>query len=307
MKEVGIFCRAVGPGPRGAKPLGDSTARRRVDPVVRPVLDAPALVVEPATRTARRTLVVADLHLGLGASADRPEGPPGGSARSLAEELVRLLRDQDAETVLIAGDIKHPIVGTPPALRPIVFDFFATLLTEGFGAEVVLGNHDVGLVRHLPREVEVHPAAGLARDGVGVFHGHRWPSNAVLRSPVVVAGHLHPGFRLAPTREHPAGKRPCWVRVEVAPRPPPKRRRRRRHAELGAREVIVLPPFNPLAGIESLNRGRPARGRSFLVGRFLSRGVARAYLLDGTDLGVLTKLGVHDPPKAAAGRSRSDR
>jgi uncharacterized protein len=205
--------------------------------------------------------------------------------------------------VVVAGDVKHPIVGTPPALRPVLFDFFATLLSEGYGAEVVLGNHDVGLARHLPREVVVHSAAGVARDGVGIFHGHRWPSNAVLRAPVIVTGHLHPGFRLAPTPDEPTGKRPCWVRVEVAPIPHLSRRRRR-HALLTAREVIVLPPFNPLAGIESLNRERPARGRSFLFGRFLSRGIARAYLLDGTDLGVLPTDPGPARPKGAAARAR---
>jgi|HubBroStandDraft_1064217.scaffolds.fasta_scaffold01992_2 metallophosphoesterase superfamily enzyme len=278
-----------------------------MEPVVRPVLDAPALVVEASGRRAQRTLVVADLHLGLGASPDRPGGPPGGSASFLAGQLLRLLRDQRADALLIAGDVKHPIVGTPPALRPILFDFFAAILSEGFASEVVLGNHDVGLVRYLPREVVVHPATGLARDGVGVFHGHRWPSNAVLRSPVVVSGHLHPGFRLAPTAEDPSGKRPCWVRVEVTPPPPPKGRRRRKHADLTSREVIVIPPFNPLAGIESLNRKRPARGRSFLFGRFLSRGVARAYLLDGTDLGVLAMPAVPDRRTAAAARPRSGR
>jgi uncharacterized protein len=272
-----------------------------VEPKIRPIPDAPALLLDgPRVRS----VVVADLHLGLGGSPDRPAGPPEGSAAFLADSLLELLRANGASSLVIAGDVKHPIVGTPPLLRPVVFDFFAHLLCEGVAVDVVLGNHDVGLVPHLPREVTVHPATGVVRDGVGIFHGHCWPSNAVLRSSRVVAGHLHPGFRLAPTPEHPIGKRPCWVRVEVAPPGRPSRRRRR-HAELRAREVVILPPFNPLAGIEALNRARPARGRSFLFGRFLSRGVARAYLLDGTDLGVLpTGSQLGRPSRGAARSSR---
>ncbi|MGA9839237.1 MAG: hypothetical protein WBE40_01570 [Thermoplasmata archaeon] len=251
-----------------------------------PIPDEPALVLGGPGPAALRRVLIADLHLGLGGDAQRPGGPPEGSAESLAAHLVRLLRSQQAAGVVVVGDVKHPIVGVPPALRPYVFDFFARVLSEGFSAEVVLGNHDVGLVRHLPREVTVRPASGFVVEGVGIFHGHCWPSNAVLRAPRLVTGHLHPGFRLAPTSDDPIGKRPCWVRVELVPRAP-RSRRRRRHGELRAREIVVLPPFNPLAGIEALNRQRPARGRSFLFGRFLSRGTARAYLLDGTDLGTI--------------------
>ena len=252
-----------------------------------PVPDSPALIIEPSGRSAPRTLVIADLHLGLGSTPERPLGPPEGAADRLAERLIEIARSARADAVVIAGDAKHPIVGTPPALRPVVFDFFAELLREGLTVELVLGNHDVGIVRHLPREVLVHPATGVVRGEIGIFHGHRWPSNPVLRAPRLVAGHLHPGFRLAPTADDPEGKRRCWVRVERTA-PASNSSRRRRHIEPLAREVVILPAFNPIAGTEALNRERPARGRSFLYRRFLARGVARAYLLDGTDLGTLT-------------------
>jgi uncharacterized protein len=271
-----------------------------------PVPNVPALVIEPGRRRDPRGLVVSDVHLGLGASPERPAGPFEGTGEALADELIRVVRWTRTDGVLIAGDAKHPIVGTPPPLRPVVFEFFARLLREELRVELVLGNHDVGLVRHLPREVEVHPAEGVVRHGVGIFHGHRWPSDDVLRADRLVAGHLHPGFRLAPTVEDPVGKRRCWVRVELPP-PAPRPLRRRRHAELLAREMVVLPAFNPLAGTEALNRERPARGRSFLYRRFLARGTARAYLLDGTDLGRLVIPEGTGPPAeggASAHRGR---
>jgi uncharacterized protein len=249
-------------------------------------------------------MLVADLHLGLGGTSVLPGGPPEASAESMAERLASLARAERATTVVVAGDVKHPIVGAPAPLRPHLFDFFTLLLADGLAVEVVLGNHDVGLVRFLPREVVVHSAAGAVRDGVGVFHGHRWPSDEVLRSSRLVAGHLHPGYRLAATADDPSGKRPCWVRVTVEPGPPRPRRRRRR-PDLAAREIVILPAFNPLAGIEALNRQRPARGRSFLFGRFLSRGAARAYLLDGTDLGPIPT--VASPSRPTPGSSRSPR
>ena len=251
--------------------------------VLRPVPGTPTLLLEPKG-PGLRTLILADLHLGLGGSRERPGGPPEGSAQRLAETLRATAEAERAVRVLVAGDVKHPIVGTPAPLRPVVFDFFGALLSSGLQVEVVLGNHDVGLVRHLPREVVVHPPTGTVIDRVGVFHGHTWPSVRVLRAPTLVVGHLHPGFRLAPTPEDPMGKRRCWLRLEL---PPPQVRRGRRAGrhQIRSREMIVLPAYNPLAGTEALNRQRPARGRTFLYHRFLSRGTARAYLMDGTDLG----------------------
>jgi len=276
--------------------MARSTGPARVEVPLRPIPGAAALHLGEVGSGA---VIVADLHLGLAGTLSLPGGPPEGSAEMMALQLDDLLRGRGASTLLVAGDVKHPIVGAPPPLRPVLFEFFSYLLRQGHRVELVLGNHDVGLARHVPREVVIHPPSGTVRDGVGIFHGHRWPSDRVLRSSRLVTGHLHPGFRLAPTRDEPDGKRPCWVRVEL---PPPARtpRRKRAHAPLRAREIVVLPAFNPLSGIESLNRQRPARGRSFLFGRFLSRGVARAYLLDGTDLGPIPTTGPRLPARRGA-------
>jgi len=279
------------------------TARRTAGPgpapgAIAPVRDRAALALWTGAAT---TIVVSDLHLGLGDEDTRHGIPARQSAEAMADELLAILRTTGSQRLLIAGDVKHPIVGTPPRLRPVIFDLFARILGTGAEVAVVLGNHDVGLVRHLPREVEVHPSAGMTVGRVGIAHGHRWPGPRVLRSPTLVVGHLHPGVRLAPTADRPTTKERCWVRVArpAAPATGPRPR-------VGAREVIVLPPFNPLAGVESLNVEKPHRGRSFLFRRFLGDASARAYLLDGTDLGPLVTPS-STAATGAAGRSPRDR
>jgi uncharacterized protein len=267
-----------------------------------PIPDRPALELSDGPTDRGGTIVLADVHLGLGSTETPTSVPPAALARTMAWDLVSLGRDRRARGFLLVGDVKHPIVGTPPALRPVVFDFFSTLLHEGFAAEVILGNHDVGLSRWLPREVTVHPARGIVRSGVGFFHGHRWPSNSVLRADRLVVGHLHPGYRFAPTEASPAMKQRCWVRVGLTPTVR-KSKRKLRHGPVLAREMIVLPAFNPIAGAEALNRDRPARGRSFLVHRFLSQGTPRAYLLDGTDVGEVLTASRSAPRTARAGRA----
>ena len=254
-------------------------------PVVRPIPGHAILHVTAPGTSHGGLIVAADAHLGLGSFRPGQPSPPGARAEEMAEELLRVAQVVRAQAVVFAGDLKQPIVGMSPPLRRELFDFFSTLLTGGLSVEVVPGNHDVGLARGLPREVRLHPVGGARLLNVGVFHGHAWPSNAVLRSPVLVAGHLHPGFRLAPSANSDGGKARCWLRVELSP--PPNDRRRRRHGPTLARELIVLPALNPLTGTESLNRAAPARYRSFLWKRFVLRGTARAYLLDGTDLGLL--------------------
>ncbi|HEV2317211.1 MAG TPA: hypothetical protein VGV89_06520 [Thermoplasmata archaeon] len=201
----------------------------------------------------------------------------------MADELCDVAASTGAGGIVVVGDVKHPIVGTPPPIARLVFDVFSTLLHERLKVRVILGNHDVGLARHLPREVDVEPVRGYRRGSLGLFHGHAWPSNEVLGASRIVTGHLHPGFRFAESSVSGPSKQRCWVRSPLPPAPVSGRRAGR----IRARETIVLPAFNPLSGVESLNRNAPSRGRSFLVRRFLAEGEARAYLMDGTDLGPL--------------------
>lgn len=269
---------------------------------VRPVPGVPALRLAARRSPEATWLVISDLHLGLGTSPDRPRGAPGAQAHELAELLAGLSRGERADGLVIVGDAKHPIVGVPAPLRSTLFDFFAGLLGEGLRVELVLGNHDVEIERFLPREVVVHPSSGTVLNGVGLFHGHRWPDREVLSARRLVAGHLHPGVRFAPTSDEPRPKRRAWVRVDLA----------RTHVEdpegrrVKAKELIVLPAFNPLAGTEALNRERPGRGRTFLYRNFVLAGGARAYLLDGTDVGPIA-TGATDRPRVARKRASSRR
>ncbi len=266
-----------------------------------PLPGAPALVLTPAGGSGG-LLIVADLHLGLGGTPRWPAGPPEGSASGLGEALLRDAERAGVRRIVIAGDVKHPIVGTPPPLRPVLFRFFSDLLSRGLEIDVVLGNHDVGLVPHLPREVRVHGAEGILLHGVGVFHGHRWPSPEVRGAERVVVGHLHPGFRFAPTSREASAKSRCWLRTTYPDAPPvPPAPGRRPPRRFTARETIVLPAYHPLAGTEALNRAAPSRGRSFLFGRLLAGGAGRLYLLDGTDLGAL-RLPRPDRPKRSRPR-----
>ena len=59
-------------------------------------------------------------------------------------------------------------------------DFFAKLHGYVSDIAVVRGNHDANIEPLLPENVELLPATGVVIGDVGVFHGHKWPSPALL-------------------------------------------------------------------------------------------------------------------------------
>ncbi|MHB8352674.1 MAG: hypothetical protein ACYDFT_08340 [Thermoplasmata archaeon] len=249
---------------------------------VRPIRHHAALLL-PGTGSIGPELAVADLHLGLGSVGAHGGGLASSVAAAMAEELLTLGASERARGVIVLGDAKHPLVGAPTPVGRLIFDFFSRLLDGGLRVRIVPGNHDFGLARHLPREVELLTVGGLRRGPLGLIHGHARPAPGLFGARTLVAGHLHPGYRLAPGEKPGEGKQRCWVRAALAPGTVG-----RAALPLRAREMIVLPAFNPLSGIEPLNARRPSAGRTFLLDRFLLPGTARAYLLDGTDLGRLT-------------------
>ena len=257
-----------------------------VPPPLRPVPGEPVLRVQEDPPV----LVAADIHVGLGSWEPRAPRPYVATGEGLAERLVTVARRERAHRLLLLGDVKDPIGRVPWWLRAELEGFFLQLTGAGLDVEVVLGNHDAGLEDRLPSGIRVRGAEGLLRRGVGYFHGHAWPSDRLLRGArALVMGHLHPGYRLALPREAGgSGKERCWVRTLLPPNSRTELARPRRHPLPRAREVLVLPAFNPLCANEPLNRFAPARGHRFMVRRFLLRGRSRAFLLDGTDVGELT-------------------
>jgi len=187
---------------------------------------------------ARRTLFVADMHLGKEEVFGRmgvpiPHGPSVGNLATLA----RLVGDTGAERLCVLGDFMHA-APTPGerwlAALSAFLDAHATLEVE-----VVAGNHDRASGRSLidsrVRWIDgsVHEAPFVLRHEPGDD-----PRGYVL------AGHLHPVYRLGGSGRRGASLRApaFWFR----------------------RRGAVLPAFGAFTGGEAI---RPVRGeRVFLAG-----------------------------------------
>ena len=117
-----------------------------------------------------RLLACGDLHIGAGAQFDREPGSRLTDQERALEQIVALVDEHQADTVLIAGDVFHRPRPTPGEL--LVFDRFARQLAARAHVLAIVGNagHDL--------------EAGDRPCGLDLFHG----SIAVHRMPAVWHG-----------------------------------------------------------------------------------------------------------------------
>ena len=143
---------------------------------------------------ARRTLLVADLHLGKAATFRHAGLPvPEGSAQQDLARLEHLVTRHKAERVLVLGDLFHARSGCTEQVFAEWASLRSRLASTAF--VLVVGNHDRG-VGPLPASLGLEACVPALDEPP--FHFVHEPASA-LGGPgaFVVAGHLHP--RLAIT------------------------------------------------------------------------------------------------------------
>ncbi len=249
-----------------------------------PLVNEPALTID-------RTLVLADLHIGIEYELSLSGiNIPSQIDRRIARVL-RLLDISEAERVVLLGDVKHTISKISKLEREDVPRFLRSI-AELVEVDIIPGNHDAGLEYLIPRDtpfdVELHPSKGCRISDVGLMHGHTWPASELLSCRYVLMGHNHPAIRLVDPLGYPSTK-PAWIRTYFV-----EDVFKKRHLNLESwanSVVIIMPAFNELAGGIAFNEA----SYDTLVGPlFASRAImleqAQAYLLDGTYLGTIEQL-----------------
>jgi putative SbcD/Mre11-related phosphoesterase len=244
---------------------------------IAPVFGAPLLLAEGK----ERLLIASDLHLGL----EHELWLGGVSIPSQTKKILALLKGYLDMTMpdrlLILGDLKHNVPKTSWQERREVPDFLRQLSAQ-VRVDIVLGNHDSNLADMAPLGVRVHPSTGIVREGRGYFHGHTWPEEKIVRSGFMVAAHLHPAVRL----KDPLGNfqtHPVWARAPIQPEVVEEH-----YGFVSSGEIIIMPAFNPLCGGLALNE--PAEDMRGPLLAMANMELARLYLLDGTDLGLLAEI-----------------
>jgi len=258
-----------------------------------------------------KTLLIADPHIGWEMELQEKGIYVPSQTPKILNKLTAILSKYKPQRLVIIGDVKYTIVSTELGEWHDVPDFFAQLQSYVDDIAIVRGNHDANIEPLLPESVKLLPATGVVIEDVGVFHGHKWPSPALLECKTLVMGHLHPvvvfrdivGFKVT---------RQVWMKANCDTEALAKillqkhkvkiegsvaeTLQKQFKVRLRSKEIFIMPSFNDFLGGRPVNEpklGKNAGGA--LIGPVVrSEAVdmdnAELYLLDGTYLGTLNQL-----------------
>jgi len=186
-------------------------------------------------RQSRRTLYVADLHIGKASAFAKGGVPIGatvleGSTAADLERLSRLIEVTAAARVVILGDLLHAPSGRDARTLSLLAEWRSR--HAGVDVTLVRGNHDHS-AGDPPPEAGVHCVnAPFDHDGLLLLHHPLSPPTG----RATLAGHLHPSVRLAARGD--AARVDCfWL----------------------SRAQLVLPAFGAFTGRAVISPGRGDR------------------------------------------------
>lgn len=194
--------------------------------------------------------------------------------------------DESTKRVIMLGDVKDSVPGSNRQEYREIPVFCDKLLENFEEVHIVRGNHDVSIEEFVPGRVRLHPATGTVIDGVGLAHGHTWPSDEVMAAGTLVLGHEHPTV-LFRGRVGDHLSEPCWLRGKF------------RTVDGSRYKVlpdafIVLPAFNRLLGGSPVNVIGCGMLSPVLNSDIVDLDGAEIFLLDGVNIGRRSDLMVKD-------------
>ena len=259
-----------------------------------------------------KTLLIADPHLGWEMELQKKGIHIPSQTPKILTKLTAILDKYKPQQLVIVGDVKYTVVSSELGEWHDVPDFFMKLCSHIGDIAIVRGNHDANIEPLLPENVTILPASGAVIGDVAVFHGHKWPSPALLGCKSLVMGHLHPvvvfrdqaGFKIT---------RQVWMMANCDSESLAKillqkhnvkiegsiaqTLKKHYNVSLRSKEILIMPSFNDFLGGRPVNETRPRKelGNEALIGPVLRSEAldvdnSELYLLDGTYLGTLNQL-----------------
>ena len=223
----------------------------------------------------KKALIIGDTHFGI---EDKLRGKGIYDERfsdRIFERIKTLLQETKAEKLIILGDVKERIT----VLDQKTADILARLsmLAE---LTIVRGNHDGGIEGCGARIV---PSDGFAYGGLGLVHGHGWPSEECMQANYLVSAHQHPQLTVV-DRSGRMHSEPVWIVADAD-----AERIAERYGKFNRKiKLVLMPAFNPLVGA-SFAPSDEHLG-PLLSNNLFKINAALVYRLEGTTLGELREV-----------------
>lgn len=189
-------------------------------------------------------LIIGDTHFGIEGKLFRRGIFSNDFSEKLAEKIIELLKQTKAKKLIFLGDVKDDITYldqyTIRAFKKI--REYTDNPKNKIEIIVVRGNHDGG-IENLGKEITIIPSDGFVYHGLGLIHGHSWPSEQCMSAKYLISAHQHPQIEFIDA----SGKRhieTIWAVAEA------DGKIIREHYENFNKKIklIMMPAFNPIIG-----------------------------------------------------------
>lgn len=232
-------------------------------------------------------LIIGDTHFGIEERLKQRGIHNDQFTEMMVEKINKLIMMTKAKKLIILGDVKDNITTVDEKTKTAMQQ-----LQEIIEVTVVRGNHDGG-IENVCKNVQ--PSEGYVYQGLGLVHGHSWPSEDILQCDYVVSAHQHPQIEFIDK----SGKRhteTAWLIF-----PPSKTDIKKKYKKFNEKlQLILMPPFNPLAG-KTLKYDEKKHLGPLFKNKLFKYNDAISYRLNGVCIG---KLHSHEKIKGVS-NSRS--
>ena len=193
--------------------------------------DEPAAIVKQG---GKRYLIVGDLHIGRELKLAARGIRVYGTSDLMAERIISLLKRYKARRLVLLGDVKDSIIRPDSVEMRIIHSFFRRL--SDYEIILVQGNHDAGL----GEIAKVLKVKEFRIGKVGLIHGNSIPSEEVMKSDYIIAGHDHPAVMAYQNGGGHLEK--AWVTMKIKPAMASKMYEKPNRKT----RLILMPAFNDL-------------------------------------------------------------
>jgi len=241
---------------------------------IQPIPNEPALFIKN-----KKIIVIADLHIGIESELREHGVNAQNHTQKMKDHFISICKKYKPKEIVLLGDIKHNIPNSTICERIDVKKFLESINEYGT-IHIVPGNHDGNISKILPKEIIIHSSEGYLFENIGFIHGHRWPSNDIMKTDQIIMAHTHPTVMLTDRLNHRSFE-PCWVKTCFI-----EQKLKEKYHDSSNPQLLIIPAFNPLCGGIPINKDKIVGP----LGKMIDIDSAEIYLIDGTLLGTIKNV-----------------